>query len=99
MSEPVMCAIQWDGSRKPDCDSAFPTTAEAEDYMKNYAKDTKGRVVLLYAAPPSTLTDAERNLLRRLNPSEDPLACYFTKLSPDDRKIVYGLLQRLGGGA
>jgi len=60
MSNPVMYAIQWDGSGKPDCDSAFPTTAEAEDYMKNYVKDVNGRVVPLYTAPQSTLTDAER---------------------------------------
>lgn len=42
------------------------------------------------------LTDDERDLLRRLGPSADPLASYVTTLSPADRKAVHDLLTRQG---
>lgn len=50
-NEPVMYAIHWDGWRKPDYDSAFPTIEEAERYMRDYVKDMKGHIVPLYTTP------------------------------------------------
>jgi hypothetical protein len=54
-------------------------------------------VVPIYAAPPApgvTLTDAEREVLRRLGPSDHAHACYMVTISPEERRTVAGLLAR-----
>ncbi len=50
------------------------------------------------AAAGVTLTDAERDLLRRLGPRVHTRSYYTVTLSADERKTVAGLLGRLGGG-
>jgi hypothetical protein len=44
------------------------------------------------------LTDAEREAIRRLSPSGDPLASRTVTLTPEERRVFHGLLERLGGG-
>ena len=43
------------------------------------------------------LTDAEREAIRSLAPSGDPLASRTVTLTPDVRRVFHGLLERLGG--
>lgn len=65
---------------------------------KRNAAEMQEKLVPLYRDPPQpTLTDAERAFLRRLQPSETPFMSYSTVISPEDRKLVFGLLKRLGG--
>lgn len=40
------------------------------------------------------LTDEEREAIRRLAPSGDPLASLTVTLTPGDRKVFHGLLER-----
>jgi hypothetical protein len=47
-------------------------------------------------APGVTLTDAEREVIRRLGPSDHAHACYMVKISPEERRTVAGLLARAG---
>ncbi len=50
------------------------------------------------AAKPDRLTDAEREAIRRLSPCGNPLASRTVTLTPDERRVFHGLLQRMGGG-
>ena len=43
------------------------------------------------------LTDAEREAIRSLAPSGDPLASRTVTLTPDVRRVLHGLLTRTGG--
>ena len=43
------------------------------------------------------LTDEEREAIRRLSPSGDPLASRTVTLTPEERRVFHGLLGRLGG--
>lgn len=42
------------------------------------------------------LTDSEREAIRRLRPSDDPLASVTVTLTPAERTVFHGLLERLG---
>ena len=41
------------------------------------------------------LTDEERDAILRLSPSGDPLAARMVLLTPEDRRVFHGLLERL----
>ncbi len=45
----------------------------------------------------AALTDAEREAIRSLAPSGDPLASRTVTLTPDVRRVLHGLLTRTGG--
>ena len=49
------------------------------------------------AAKPDSLTAEEREAIRRLSPSGDPLASRTVTLTPEERAVFHGLLERLGG--
>ena len=42
------------------------------------------------------LTDAEREAIRQLSPCGDPLASRTVTLTPEERRVFHGLLERLG---
>jgi hypothetical protein len=56
----------------------------------------KSQTVPLYLRPQPTLTDAEREAIRSLSPSGDPLASRTVTLTPDARRVFHRLLERLG---
>ena len=44
-----------------------------------------------------TLTNSERQAIRRLSPCGDPLASRTVTLTPEERRVFHGLLERMGG--
>jgi hypothetical protein len=69
------------------------------EMAQHSARDAAQKILAM--TPPAagvTLTDAERDLLRRLGPNVHKQSCFTaTVLSGDERKTAHGLLTRLGG--
>jgi hypothetical protein len=99
-----------DAHRGPFCDSAFQLADAMLAARGPVAGTTESQHVAETcrgegheAAPPRppasgpTLTDAERDLLRRLGPSVDAPAGRIVRISVEERKTVHGLLARDGG--
>ncbi len=61
-----------------------------------FGKWPKSQRVPLYAQSQPTLTDEEREAIKRLGPCGDPLASRTVTLTPTERRVFHGLLERLG---
>jgi hypothetical protein len=66
------------------------------DGLDDDDKDAAAETLLEAICPSPTLTDAEREAIRSLSPSGDPLASRTVTLTPDARRVFHRLLERLG---
>jgi hypothetical protein len=76
-----------------------PEIAELEQAIRRLAEQDatlsvcNGNVTVTMDA---TLTDAERDAIKRLGPCGDPMASRIVTLTPEERAVFHDLLRRLG---
>ena len=107
-SEPVGYAVVLASGRiYTRCDFEFEAQAIADALP--VAEGAQATVAGMYLSRPEplsgsgksgnagqpTLTDEERDAILRLSPSGDPLASRMVLLTPEDRRVFHGLLERL----
>jgi hypothetical protein len=76
------------------CPPQLDCGADRKSVASQRCRDTGGQP--FDSAPTTTLTDAEREAIKRLGPCGDPLASRIVTLTPEERAVFHDLLRRLG---